>query len=376
MSLHTFLFLVANTPWVSALAEALGSEYLTHATRFYDWHNYLRLHPTWQKSFSEYLKRSLRILPPGYVGHLEPLFRPYLQWQVQQWSRQLQNTAGVSPWVIVPYPFSVPWVRHLSPNCLIYYNLDDYVYYEPAHKARILAQEAELINRTVLTLCLSQFQVEALKKRYPQQASSIHHFPLGVANDFINPEPERAPEPHTVGYVGNLIDRVDWQLVYQVAKACPDITFTFVGELDGFASEVHNPNWRAERKNALELPNVRWIGKVSQQEVARYYWSFSINWIPYDTQHPFNQASCPTKIMDGIASCRPVISTDIPECRLYPNWISIFYTVDEAVSLIQEKLSQMQLPSTYHHLKAQHHFASQQTWLNRAKTLILMLDQK
>ena len=375
MSLHSFLFLVANTPWVYALAEALGTEYPTHATRFYDWRNYRRLRPTWNKPASSQLVRSLKVLPPGYVGHLEPLFRQYLQWQVKQWSRRLQSTAGVAPWVVVPYPFSAPWVRHLPSDRLIYYNLDDYVHYQPARTAQILAQEAELIERSPLTLCLSQFQVEALQKRYPHRAAAIHHFPLGVAEDFINPEVGRSPEPNTIGYIGNLIDRVDWHLVYQVAHACPDLTFVFVGGMDGFAGDVKKPTWKTERAKVLELPNVRHIEKVPQSEVTRYYWSFAVNWIPYDIHHTFNLASCPTKVMDGIASGRPILSTDIPECWLYPDWIRIFHSAEEAVTLLRQQLNEATTAVGQEKQRQQQQFALQQTWQHRAKTLVSLLKQ-
>jgi len=370
---HSFLFLVANTPWVYALAEALGTKYPTHATWFYDWRNYRRLRPAWGKPASPKLVRSLKVLPPGYVGQLEPLFRPYLQRQVQQWYRQLQTATGVAPWVIVPYPFSVPWVRHLPSDRLIYYNLDDYVHYQPARKTKILAQEANLIQRSAMTLCLSQFQVEALRKRYPHRAAIIHHFPLGVAEDFINPDVGRSPQPNTVGYIGNLIDRVDWQLVYQVANSCPDLTFVFVGGLNDFPGDTQPQPWKTERAKALALPNVRHIEKVPQSEVTRHYWSFAVNWIPYDIHHTFNQASCPTKVMDSIASGRPVLSTDIPECRLYPGWIRVFHSVEEAIALLRQQLNEAATSVGQEKQWQQYQFALQQTWQHRAKTLVSLL---
>lgn len=376
MLLHSFLFLVANTPWVYALAEALGKDFPTHVTRFYDWRNYRRLRPTWNPSDASPLVRSLKVLPPGYVGQLEPFFRPYLQWQVQHWFRQLQTPAGVAPWVVVPYPFSAPWVRHLPANRLIYYNLDDYVHYQPCRKAQILAQEAELVERSPLTLCLSQFQVEALQNRYPHRAETIHHFPLGVAEAFVNPDVERiSPEPNTVGYIGNLIERVDWQLVYQVAQGCPELTFVFVGGLDGLAGEAQEPTWQTDRTKALALPNVRHIGKVPQAEVPRYYWSFAVNWIPYDIYHTFNQASCPTKVMDGIATGRPVLSTDVPECCLYPDWIQIFHSAEEAIALLRYQVKESATVAGLEKQRQQQQFALQQTWQHRAKMLTSFLNQ-
>jgi len=371
-----FLFLSANTPWVYALAEALAANYPTHGTRFYDWLSYRRLGPNWSNSTPPALiQRTMEVLPPGYAGSLEPIFRAYLQWKIHNWCNQLQKITGEFPWVVAPYPYLAPWVRQIPSQKLIYYNLDDYVLYQPSRKDKTLAQEAELVERAAITLCLAQYQVEALGKRYPHKAKSIHHFPLGVVDTYINPKLEKPPEPMTVGYIGNLIERVDWQLVYQVAQACPEVTFIFVGGLNDFAGGNHKHNWQVEREAALNLPNVRHVGKVPQEQVTKYYWSFALNWIPYDVTHPFNQASCPTKVMDTIATGRPVLSTDVPECRLYPEWIRIFNSPQEAITLIQQQLNLQGTPEANQKSVQQLDFAANQTWSVRAKTLASLLTK-
>lgn len=366
----SFLFLSASTPWVYALAEALAKNHPTHTTYFYDWLTYHRLRPTWSNTIPPaLLKRSMHVLPPGYAGQYEWLFRPYLQGQIQRWCQQLRKNTGEHPWVVAPYPYLAPWVRRVPSERLIYYNLDDYVLYQPSRKARILELEDELIERATLTLCLSQLQVDALQERHPHKADRIRHYPLGVVESYLNPQPERSPEPMTVGYIGNLIERVDWRLVYQVAQACPDITFVFVGGLDGFAGGSNKKDWQTERGAVLALPNVRHVGKVPQDQVTQYYWSFAVNWIPYTVTHPFNQAACPTKIMDGIASGRPVLSTDIPECRLYPEWITIFHSVEEAILRLRKQLALEETPEAREKCLKQLEVARQHTWQIRACTL-------
>ncbi len=372
----SFLFLSANTPWVYALAEALAKFYPTHATRFYDWLTYRRLSPTWPNATPpSLLTKSMQVLPPGYAGRLERLFRPYLQRQIQRWCHQLQKTSGEHPWVVAPYPYLAPWVRNVPQERLIYYNLDDYVLYQPDRKQRTLELEGELIERATITLCLSQFQVETFQKRYPKKAECIHHYPLGVVDSYLNPQPEKPPEPMTVGYVGNLIDRMDWRLIYQVAQACPDITFVFVGGLDDNACGFSGSDWQLDREVVLALPNVRHIGQVPQAQVAQYYWSFAVNWIPYTVTHPFNQAACPTKIMDGIASVRSILSTDIPECRLYPEWITIFHSPSEAIAHIHTQLAVAEKPEADEKRLKQLEFARQNTWSIRAQTFEDWLSQ-
>ena len=316
-----FLFLSANTPWVYALAHRLGADVPVRAVRVFDWGVYYRQRPAWPPGPpSAHLTRTTRVMPTGYTGLLEPLVRPFAQWFVGRWQRALQAKGGgepasAEPIVVAPYPYLAPWVRRVPGDRLVYYNLDDYVLYRPERAAQITAQEDELVRRAHRTVCLSQHQVEALRARHPRRAHRIHHFPLGVTEAFVNPAPEAPPAPRTVGYVGNLSDRVDWTLVNATAARCPDLTFRFVGGAD---PEARATPWERARAEAFRRPNVDYVGRVPQEAVAAHYWSFAVNWIPYDAAHPFNRAACPTKIMDGLGSGRPMVSTPVPECRLYP----------------------------------------------------------
>ncbi|WP_341524656.1 glycosyltransferase [Nostoc sp. UHCC 0302] len=365
----SFLLFSANTPWTYGLAEALSEYHHTHAVQFYDWGTYNLLHPSWSKRIPPpLLKRTMQIMPTGYAGQLEKLFRFYLQQLIRHWCQQLTKLSGEHPWVIVTEPYIASWVRKVPSDHLIYYNFDDYVPYRPYREQQILQQEKELIERAAITLCASQSQLKTFQKRHPHRASHIYHYPHGVISTYINCQPEKPPEAMTVGYVGNLGDRLDWQLIYQVITACPQITFVFVGGLED-QNMLDHKDWQATRQAVLTSPNVRHIGYVPSDKVADYYCSFAVNWIPYLVEHRFNKACCPTKIMDGIASGRPIISTDIPECRLYPEWISIVHSAEDAIVLIHKQLGCSEKPEADEKSLKQLKFAHQNTWQVRSHTL-------
>lgn len=368
------LFLGAGTPWVYALAEALAIEgNNVSAIAPLDTVTFKRQHPQWpSRQQPAQLHREFWVYPPGYAGTLAPLFAPLLRSRLTKTFPPETATEGsnVVPWVIAPYPWSAKALRRIPSRRLIYYNLDDYVQYQPERAASILANEAELVRRASLTLCLSQRQVHALRNRFPERTESILHFPLAAVEDLINPTPSKIAAGNVVGYIGNLIDRVDWRLVADVARRLPDVEFHFIGGLDGFSGGGVTPNWQIDRAAALALPNVRHIGPIAQDDVGKYYFDFTVNWIPYDLGHAFNQASCPTKIMDGLASARPLLSTDIPECRLYPEYISIFHSVDDAVSQIQRTLSTASDASAKESAQKQAEFVRRNhTWSIRAQWL-------
>jgi teichuronic acid biosynthesis glycosyltransferase TuaH len=353
------LVLAANTPWLYALAQAIAAHTPVTAMRLYDRANHRRLKPQWPETASAVNRVSI-VMPEGYAGTLEPLFRPLMRTLVAREQLRLRRMTGFDPVVVAPYPYLAPWVRGVPRDRLVYYNLDEYPFYEPARKQRILRHEGELVARAGLTVCLSVHQVKTLQARNSMHADRIRHFPLGVVKDFLNPAPQRPPLPGSVGYVGNLTDRVDWDFIAAVAELMPDATFHVVGRLD---PEADASGWRAARKRALAMPNVVFEGEVPQAEVREHYWRYAVNWMPYDARHGFNIASCPTKIMDALASGRPFVATDIPEVRLYPDRIHVAATPKAAAERLRAQLC----GAIAHDARAQVAFAEGHTWAIRAR---------
>lgn len=370
---RSFLALAANTPWVYALARGLVSHGDVTAVRIIDWMNNARLRPQWPETRSA-VDRIVFSMPPGYAGSLEPLFRPLMRSLIDRERARLRARSGNESTVICPYPFIAPWVRHVPGDKLVYYNLDDYALYHAQRVARNEALENELIERAALTVCLSHHQVESLRRRLPHRAGHIEHFPLGVVHEFLNPAPAEPPEVDAVGYVGNMTDRVDWRLVKRVAELMPDTRFHFIGNAaDGSsgAGLQHNASWTTQRAEALAMPNVVQRGPAPQHEVPHHYRRYFVNWMPYDSTHPFNIASCPTKIMDALASGRPFLCTDIPEVRTYPGHLEIASSADEAA----RKLRAMLAAARTHDAASQVEFARSNTWDHRAARFVELSER-
>jgi teichuronic acid biosynthesis glycosyltransferase TuaH len=366
---NRFLFPSANDRGVYALAEKLALQGApTTAVTLHDWVTFSRLRPQWSSAVCpDRLTRMNWVFPTGYMGALEPAFRPIMR---RRWRRMLQRLAepgALGPWIICPYPWLVESLRDLSDDRLIYYNYDNYQLFRPKRAAWVTRQEEELVRRSKFIFCVARTQVDAFRRRFPDRAVAVRHLPLASADAFLNPSPGRDFQENTVGYVGNLVDRVDWRMVGAVARLLPDVEFVFVGFSNVSSGGGQRTDWRTERDDVLRLPNVRRIETVPQDQVARHYWSFGLTWIPYATDHIFNYASCPTKIMDGLASGRPVLSTDVPECRFYPEWIAIFHSAEQAANLIHRSLSHLRDAKAAQTSRRQVEFVSRHhTWQQRA----------
>lgn len=366
-----FVVLGASTPWVYALTEALAHEHSTTAICVYDWRTYYKNKVRWPtKQLPKGLSRQMWLYPPGYLGSFRPLFSRIIARRLKKVLTHTASNAPEKTWLIAPYPWLAPPELPVHWPNLIYYNLDDYVIYRPERAAITQEQERRTLRQSRLIICLAEKQVRHFQTHADVRGSeAVRHFPLGVTTELLAPTDGVQIEQDTVAYVGNLGDRVDWQLVVEVARSLPQVRFHFAGGLADTTGSGNRPDWMRWRSEALSLPNVKHRPMVPQHEVVKYYWSAAINWIPYDIAHPFNVASCPTKIMDGLASGRPVLSTAVPECLLYPEHIAVFRSATEAKDRIQQHLALVTQGDWQLRQARQLVFARQNLWPERAALL-------
>ncbi len=163
---------------------------------------------------------------------------------------------------------------------------------------------------------------------------------LAVARAPGTSHPGRAAERHSptcparcFGYVGSLEDRIDWPLLTKLADAFPHGSIVLIGNPDAATTPGA---WQLDRKRCLARPNVQALGWRPQETIARYNASFDVCLIPYRADHPFNQVCCPTKIMDYMGTGRPIVATDLPECRLYEDLFDVATDGEQFLEFGQE----------------------------------------
>jgi len=370
----SFVFAPSGSPWIHSLADALARSEPVWMYAFHDWHVYFRNRPSWPSSHPESdLRREMKVFPTGYAGWLEPIARPFMRRIIHGAYERAATESGLRPWFVVTRPYMNNWISDIPTDRLIYHNVDEYTLYRPSRANHIRKQEDALIREAEHVFCVSDHQVQKIRNRHSDRKEKIHHLPHGVDASKLNIDPRSSYDSDTVGYVGNLTDRIDWALVRSVVQDMQDIDFVFVGGLEDLETGG-NPedNWKENRAWVFSQPNVKHTGRVPQEEVASYYASFSVTWIPYDADHPFNIASCPTKIMDSLASGRPVVSTPVPECTLYPEWIRIAEHSEEIVHHLRESMRN----ANDDNRSAQVDFARKNTWAQRADNLRSLLSSK
>ena len=261
------------------------------------------------------------VLPSGWMKSYPAIGMRPIRRTIESW--RADHAAGAPLALVMTYPHYLYLRDQLRPDRLVYFNIDDYAFYWPRRARTLDALERRAVREADLTVCASLRRCQALREAVPEAAERIRHLPHGSPSLVVaqNSVEGKGPRPTDLadlpgpllGYVGSLEDRIDWNLLGRLADAFPAASIVLIGRLAPNSSG----RWLADFRKCLSRPNVHALGWRPQAEVGRYNAAFDVCLIPYRADHPFNLASCPTKIMDYMATGRPIVSTALPECQLY-----------------------------------------------------------
>lgn len=273
------------------------------------------------------LWRREHVLPSGWMKRFPRWGMRPITRSIEAWRGSVARNAELT--LVFTYPHYLYLRDQVRPDRQVYFNIDDYSQYWPRFARQVDELERQAVREADLTVCVSKARADFLKKVVPEANDRIRHLPHGAPISILNepaafrpmepPEEYRdAPRP-ILGYVGTLEDRVDWELLSELADDAPDATIVLIGKIP----KLGRKPWQLVARECLAKPNVRAIGWRNQNAIGKYMRSFDVCLIPYRADHPFNQVCCPTKIMDYLATGRPIVSTPLPECALHDGLMAV-----------------------------------------------------
>jgi hypothetical protein len=280
------------------------------------------------------------VLPSGWMKRFPTIGMRPIGRSIRSWRRDQVGPSALH--LVMTYPHYLYLRDQVQPDRSVYYNLDDYALYWPRFAERIDELERRAVRESDLTVCVSRLRTETLRAAVPEAEDKILHLPHGAPTFSVDDSPWERPAPAPadlaslprpyLGYVGTLEDRVDWGLLTEVARAFPKGTVAILGRPGRRTGEP----WSKNRDRCLALSNVHFLGWRAQRDIPAYNRAFDVCLIPYQTEHPFNRNCSPTKIMDYMGTGRPMISTDLPECRLYQRLFHVTEGPEAFIEAIRE----------------------------------------
>lgn len=148
-----------------------------------------------------------------------------------------------------------------------------------------------IYNRSI-QLVPQGFRLSEFEK---QSASSTIKFPTGKP---------------IVGFVGQINERLDYDLLSELIPSLPMYNFVFVGPKK-FDSNVSKERSNHKFELLLQNKNSFWFDAQPRETIKTIISAFSVGIIPYNCAYTFNKYSYPMKVFEYFYLTKPVLATPI-----------------------------------------------------------------
>jgi glycosyltransferase involved in cell wall biosynthesis len=202
----------------------------------------------------------------------------------------------------------------------VYYCVDEHAQFEGFDPHYVTREERAQIDVSDLVITTSAALFESKSWLHPHTYLVRHgvdtaHFAQALEEDLPAPA-EVSDLPHPViGFFGVLHHWIDCELLAAVARQRPQYTFLLIGEVLTDVARLR------------ALPNVRLVGRRPYASLPAYCRMFDAAMLPF--KHvAMTRSVNPIKMREYLAAGLPVISTPLPEARIYEPDITIAQGAD------------------------------------------------
>ena len=229
-------------------------------------------------------------------------------------------------------PMALNFSRHLEPALTVYDCMDELSLFKGA-PTELRELEQELLDRADLVFTGGQTLYESKRSGH----DNVYLFPSSIdARHFEQARKKQAdpadqadiPHPR-LGFFGVIDERMDLELLGQLAEARPDWHLVILG-----------PVVKIEHENLPKSPNIHYLGMKTYEQLPSYLANWEIALLPFALNDSTRFIS-PTKIPEYLAGGKPVVSTPIKDV-ISPygkqKLVSIAATAGEFVTAIEDIL--------------------------------------
>lgn len=208
-------------------------------------------------------------------------------------------------------PRALPFTRHLEAQ---------HVIFDLQGKVDSSAETLELLRKADLALTGSSVQYEALKSTFP----NLEFVPSSVDHDHFSQGRQSLVEPTDqvnlshprIGFYGVIDDRLNFELIEELAIKRPDWQFVLVG-----------PVMEGDPEKLFHSKNVHVLGKKDYHELPLYLSGWDCAILPFRQSERTAYLS-PTMALEFLSAGKPVVATPLPEIRTFLGDLGLVWTAE------------------------------------------------
>lgn len=254
--------------------------------------------------------------------------------------------------------------EYLKPYLSVYYRRD-YLFFVDYWKKHAIRLEPLLISKSDLVVCNSPQLAEFALIYNPDSfciGQGLDLTAYDIENKFEMPEAMLSiPEPR-IGYIGNITSlRLDADLIYEIAKNRPELSFVMVGGEDKHfeSHELHN------------LKNVYFLGSIKPELVPAYTFALQVCINP-QLINELTMGNYPRKVDEYLALGKPVIATKTATMALFKDHVYLCSNLGEYLIALDKALNDNSIEAVSKRVN----FAKSHSWENNVKSLYDCIEKK
>lgn len=166
-----------------------------------------------------------------------------------------------------------------------------------------------------------------------------------------------------IGYYGAIASWFDYEIIKELAQKRPDYNIVLFGiKYDA----------TFDKSNLDKYTNIYFLGSKGYNELPYYAKYFSVCTIPF-LINEITQATSPLKLFEYMALEKPIVTTDMKECRKYKS-VMIAKNSKDFINLIDKAIA-LNSKDNKEYFETLKKEALENTWEAKAKTIINLLEK-
>jgi glycosyltransferase involved in cell wall biosynthesis len=332
--------------------------------------------------------KTLKSIPiqPGFSEIVFPLQRGYaraLFEQIAKPSRRIlkqllsQSEDPQHSVLVCTSPFWAP-VAEQWPGPVVYYVTDLTVAYAGLNPTQVRALDRRLCRVADLVCPNSERIATYLKTDADCPSDRMAIIPNATNTTHVRPIFSDQPDPlpsdlaglqrPVAGVIGNFAGNVDWPLVLEAIDKTPGYSWLFVGP---YTMNIADPAQLSARERVISHPRTMFTGLKPYDDLHHYARALDVAVLPYRRIEPTYSGSA-TRFYEHLAACRPIIATrGVEELHHKEPLLHLIDTASELASAMNRLLTDPQDGLE----RSRWSVSQDQTWQNRASTMISALDR-
>ena len=160
-----------------------------------------------------------------------------------------------------------------------------------------------------------------------------------------------------IGYYGALAEWFDYDLINDLALKCEEYNFIIIG-----------PDYDGSIKNLSKRENLFWLGGKNYKELKYYLHFFDVGIIPFKINQ-ITSSTSPLKLFEYMAGGKPIVTTDLKECRKYRS----VYVAKDREDFAQKLALALERKTDPEYLAILNQEAKENTWHVRVEVVLRTL---